>query len=85
MTKKAKEWADTLKSAPMQPEHLLREDREKYHLYQVQGSGGKWTFTCKSVNCQLPHLIIGAKGYVEDKANAHTEWCGTRSAPMSWR
>lgn len=53
-------------------------------MIELEDQPGKWTFTCNVASCQLPHLIIGAKGYVEEKAQAHTEWCGQRKAPMAW-
>ena len=56
-----------------------------YTLIEIDGQPGKWTFTCANPKCQLPHLITGKKAYVEEKAIAHTAWCGQRSAPMSWR
>lgn len=54
-------------------------------LLPLEDGSGKFTFTCHNPRCQMPHLIIGSKGYVREKADAHIEWCGKRPAPMSWR
>lgn len=71
--------AETLKAAPMQPPVVY------YNLVELEDGSGRWTFTCGNPKCQMPHLIIGAKAYVNEKAVKHTEWCGKRPAPMAWR
>lgn len=58
-----------------------------YKMIELEDQPGKWTFTCANAQCRLPHLIIGPKPYVEEKAIAHTEWCviQKRQPPMAWR
>lgn len=78
MAKKTEKWVQTLKDAPMQPPVVY------YNLIEIDGQPGKWTFTCGNPNCAMPHLIVGAKNYVNEKAVAHVEWCGKRKPPMAW-
>lgn len=75
---KIEQWATELRDAPMEPPKTF------YNLIEITDQPGKWTFTCGNPNCQLPHLIVGSKPYVNEKAVAHVEWCGKRRAPMAW-
>lgn len=58
-----------------------------YSIFSLEDDPTKFSFTCGNSQCKMPHLIIGPKPYVEEKAIAHTQWCviEKRQPPMAWR